>query len=208
MLPFERHSTRGQVSPFFAWQIEDNDGTSWVIDYRAKSLFRAFADLRVVAVGSQYEPPHGTAHLIGKPGGKKLRHSRVSTMRLVEVPPDSELVGVGNADFLWGRFERGATDSGEAVLSFVIEAGGSFVVANDPAGVTLGAVVGVWAYLNVQPPPLISVPPYKYLWIICPCSEAVVWDFCMRSGIGPFARGRLFEKPETIIQEPCKKGGN
>jgi hypothetical protein len=180
------HSPRDQGKPFLGSVIECDDGKEWVVDYCEKSLFRAFANRRVVVYGKPFKPEAGQ-HLIES---QNLRHLQVSTLRLAEVAANAEELGVGNADCLRGRFDRAVSHTGETILSFVIQNGDRFVVANHPAGATIGGIVEVWAYLHVQPLPSTAVPPYEYLWIICPCSEAVTWDFRRRSGIGPFARGR------------------
>jgi hypothetical protein len=135
----------------------------WVIDYDEQSPFHAFADRQVVVSGEPYEP--AGQYLIGK----KLGHFRVSTMRLVEVPPDAELVEVAAGRHLFGRFERSASDTWGSILTFVTEKGESFPVANDPAGATVGRSVKVWAY-PVQSSP--SIPgPRQRLWIICPMNS-------------------------------------
>ena len=97
-------------------------------------------------------------------------------MRLAEVTPDAELVEVGRGHHLCGRFERGTSDTGQSMLSFVTEKGDTFLVANDPAGATIGRSVKVWAYA-VQPSPSIPRLPGRYLWIICPCSAADLWEW-------------------------------
>jgi hypothetical protein len=179
------HSFRGRSGMFPGVRIEGSDGTEWLVDH--SSLFHAFADRQVVVTGSAFNPDRRSgSYIIETP---KLRHLRVSTMRLVEQSPASDLVAVGNGSCLTGRFARGACETGEVVLSFVIEKGESFIVANgDPTGATVGPLVDVWAYCNGFTPPSLDIAPYRFLWIICPCSEPVTWDFRRRSGMGPFAR--------------------
>src|SRR5262245_518494 len=117
--------------------IECSDGMNWVIANAENCLFAAFADRRVVASGNYFKPhlTNGPCYVIESP---KLKHFSVSTIRLFELSPDAELVTVGRAYALCGRFERGASDAGETVLSFVTAAGDTLVVANDPAGATVG----------------------------------------------------------------------
>jgi hypothetical protein len=133
-----------------------------VIDYSEQSPFHAFAGRQVGVSGEPYKPEG--QHLIGWGGGKTLGHFRVSTMRLVEVTPDAELVEVGAGQHLCGRFERGKSETGCSTLSFVTEEETTFLVANDPVGATVGPSVEVWAY-PVQPSPSIPRPPEQYLWI-------------------------------------------
>lgn len=157
--------------PFLGATIESSDGMEWVIDYDEQSPFHAFAARRVVACGEPYKPE---GQFIG---GKKIAgHFRVSTLRLVEMTDDAPLVEVGTARQLTGRFERGTSDIGESTLSFVTQEGVVFAVANDPAGVTVGLSIDVWAY-PVRPSPSIPGPSERSLWIICPCSAADLWEW-------------------------------
>jgi hypothetical protein len=158
--------------------IECSDGRQWVIDYEEQSPFHAFAARQVAVSGEPYEPTG--QHLIGAPGGRKLGHFCVSNMRLVEVTSDANLVEVGAAQDLSGRFERSTNDSGESMLSFATEEGTTFLVANDPAGVRAGRRVEVCAY-PVQPSVLTRRFPGQYLWIICPYSAADLWEWRERS---------------------------
>jgi len=160
---------RNKGKQFLGAIIKCTDGTKWVIDYDEQSPFHAFADCQVVASGEPYEP--AGQYLIGK----GLGHFRVSTMRLVEVRPDAELVEVAAGRHLFGRFERSTSD---AMLTFVTEKGESFLVANDPAGATVGRSVKVWAY-PVQSSPSIPGPQHRQgLWIICPMnSYADLWEW-------------------------------
>jgi hypothetical protein len=132
-----------------------------------------------VVSGEPYERERDGQHLIGWGGGKTLGHFRVSTMRLVEVTPDAELVEVGEGQHFRGRFERGMSETRGPTLSFVTEEGNAFLVANDPAGATVGPSVEVWAY-PVQPSPSIPRHPAQYLWIISPCSAADLWGWRKR----------------------------
>jgi hypothetical protein len=109
---------------------------------------------------------------------------RVSTMRLVEVTPDAKLIEVGEEQHLSGRFKGGTSDTAESNLSFVTEKGTTFLVANEPTGLTAGLDVEVLAY-PVQPFSLTPKSPEQYLWIICPCSAQALWDWRGRSRAGP-----------------------
>jgi len=151
------HAHRGGEFPAI---IACSDGTEWVISYGEQSPYHAFADRKVVASGRPCKPPF--AHII-------LGHFRVSTMRLVTVTPDAQLVEVGEEQHLSGRFKVGTNDSGESVLSFVTEKGTTFLVANEPAGLIVGRDVKILAY-SVQPYRLTPQSPEQYLWILCPCS--------------------------------------
>ena len=113
-------------------------------------------------------------------------------MRLVEVIPDAEFVEVRAGQDLRGRFERGACDTGDMALLFLTEMGDRFLVANDPAGATVGRSVEVTAY-PIQPSPSIPRPPGQYLWIICDCSAADIWEWRARSR----ARLRAHRPPIT-----------
>lgn len=157
-----RYDPELQGKQFLGAIIECSDGQEWVIDYDEQSPFHAFAERRVLVSGEPY-----------KPEGQMIlgQHLRVSTMRLVEVTPDAELVEVGARRHLSGRFERGTSDGAESTLSFITDEGDSFLLANYPAGATVGRGVEVWAY-PVQPSPSIPRPPGQYLWIICPYSAA------------------------------------
>ena len=155
--------------------IECSDGRVWVIDYEEQSPFHAFAGRQVVAFGEPYQPGM-EAHLIGWGDGRQVGHFRVATMRPVEVTPDLQLLEVGPGHRLRGRFGQRASDSGEPMLVFVTEKGDSFLVANDPAGATVGRVVEVRGY-PVQCSPSSSRPPGRYLWIICPYTYEDLWKW-------------------------------
>ena len=166
-----------QGKQFLGVTIVCTDGKDWVIDYDEQSPFHVFADRQVVVFGQPYNSGQGQ-----QLGGQSLGHFRVSTMRLVEVTPDAELVEVGPGQELRGRFQHVTSGIGESTLSFVTEKGDAFWVANDPAGVTVDGVVDVWAY-PVQTSPSISRPPGQYLWIICPCSAADLWKWWGRRSL-------------------------
>jgi len=144
---------------FLGTKLECSDG-KWVLDYDEQSPFHAFADRPVLVSGEPYEP---------KSQRLLARHFQVSTMRLAEAAPDAPLVEVGARQKLSGRFELG--DARKAALVFISEKGDTFLVANDPAGATVGRSVEVWAY-PVQPQASSLRSPEPYLWIICPCSIA------------------------------------
>jgi hypothetical protein len=152
-----------------------------VISYGEQSPFHAFGDRKVVVSGKPYEPTG--SHIIGTCRGKKPGHFRVSTMRLVEVTPDAQLVEVGEEQHLSGRFKGGTSVTGQSILSFVTEKGTTFLVANQPVGLTTGRDVRVLAY-PVQPVPLTTKSLEQYLWIICPCSAQDLWEWRGRSHTG------------------------
>jgi hypothetical protein len=135
-----RYDPSAQGKQFLGAAIECSDGKVWVIDYSEQSPFHVFAGRQVVVSGEPYKPEGQGQHLIGWRGVKKLGHFRVSTMRLVQVTPDAKLVEVGGGQHLCGRFERGTSETGESMVSFVTEEGDAFLVANDPAGATVGPV--------------------------------------------------------------------
>ena len=155
--------------PFLGATIESSDGLQWVIDYDEQSPFHAFADRRVAACGRPYQPD---GQFIG--GDKTAGHFRVSGLRLLEVTDDAPLVEVGTERQLSGQFVRGTSDTGISTLSFVTKKGDTFQVVNDPAGATLGRNVDVQAY-PVQPSRSIPTSE-RFLWIICPCSAADLWE--------------------------------
>jgi hypothetical protein len=163
----KRYDRGAQGKQFLGAAIECSDGMVWVIDYSEDSPFHAFAGHQVKVSGQPYEPEPWAQQLIGWRGGRKLGHFRVSTMRLLEVTPDAEFVEVGAGKPLSGRFERTAKETGDAKLSFVTDEGNTFLVANDPVGMTIGTSVAVWAYA-VQPSPSIPRSSEDYLWIISP----------------------------------------
>ena len=66
-----------QGKQFLGAIIKCSDGKEWVIDYDEQSPFHAFADRQVVVSGEPYEP--ASQRLIGRGGGQKLGHFRVST---------------------------------------------------------------------------------------------------------------------------------
>ena len=173
------YSDDGRGKQFLGAIIECSDGGDWIIDYEEQSPFHAFAGRKVVGSGEPYEPPFGQ-HLFRTRRGQKPRHLHVSSMRLVEVTSDADLVEVGARQDLSGRFERSTSDTGESMLSFVAEKGITFLVANDPAKMSIGQSVKVCAY-PVQPSPLTRRPPGQYLWIICPLSAADLWKWRGRS---------------------------
>ncbi len=166
-----RYDPGSQGKQFLGAIIECADGKEWVIDYDEQSPFHAFTGRHVVVSGRPYIPE---GQCIG--GGQIVGHFRVSTLRLVEVTPDAELVEVGPGLRLGGRLERVTSDTGESMFSFVTEKGDVFLVANDPAGATVGRNVDVWAYL-VKPSPSIRRPSRQYLWIICSCSASDLWEW-------------------------------
>jgi len=172
-----RYDPIDQGKQFLGATIECSDATVWVIDYEEQSPFHVFTDRQVVATGEPYEPEG--QYLIDWGEGKTLGHFRVSSMRPVEVASDAELLEVGAGYGLRGRFERSAGYPGESVLSFVTDSGDVFVAANDPAGVSVGPSVEVWAY-PVQSSPSIQRPQGRCLWIICPYSAADLWAWRRR----------------------------
>ena len=157
---------------FLGATIECDDATAWVIDYEEQSPFHACTSRQVVATGEPYTPKG--QHLIGWREGKPVGHFCVSSMRPVGATSDADLAEVGAGCDLRGRFERETGDPNESVLSFVTDSGEVFVVANDPAGASVGLIVKVWAY-PVRPSPSIHRPPAEYLWIICSHSAADLW---------------------------------
>src|SRR5262245_4085276 len=90
--------------------------------------------------------------------------------------PDGEIVEVGRGHRLRGRLQRGTSDTGKSMLFFVTENGDTFLVANDPAGATVGRSVEVWAY-PVKQSSSMQEPRGQYLWIICPYSAADLWEW-------------------------------
>ena len=173
--------------------IECRDGNRWLLSssccWGEKSLFCAFQNRQIVACGKRMKLDPESPHRVII--SRDMEHYfHVSTLRLVDVMPGAEHLRVGNACCLWGWFERVASDIPGAVLSFTIERGDTFLVANDLAGTTLGGLVAVWAYLPVEFPSSLPLPPIKYLWLVCPWSEAVTWDFRGRSAIGTLLHER------------------
>jgi hypothetical protein len=154
--------------------IECSDGKVWVIDYEEQSPFHLFHGRQVVAVGEPYQPEG--SHIIGWPRAKQLGHLRVTSLRPADLTPDLELAEVGLRHRLFGRLERGTSDTGESTLSFVTQDGSTFSVANDPAGEAAGRNVEVWAY-PVRVSPATRRPRGTYLWIICPysCADLSEW---------------------------------
>jgi hypothetical protein len=168
-----RYDPDASGKQFLGAAIECRDAV-WVIDYEEQSPFHAFAGRRVVASGEPYTPEG--QFLIDWGEGKRLRHLRPSTVQPMEITEDLELVEVGAPYGLRGQFAFGAADTGESMLSFVTEKGDAFAVANDPAGRSVGASVEVWAY-PVQLAPTIHRARARYLWIVCPCSAAELWEW-------------------------------
>jgi len=156
---------------FLGAEIDCGNGKTWVITYNEQSPYHAFAGRQVVVSGEPYEPKG--QYLLGR------AHFSVSTMQLSEVTPAAEFVEVGEQQDLCGRFERGTSEIGDSRLSFVTEEGVAFLVANDPAGATIGSRVEVCAY-PMQPSPLGRRPLGRYLWIICPHSADDIWEWRKR----------------------------
>jgi hypothetical protein len=152
---------------FLGAHVECADRRRWVIDYDEQSPFHGFADLRVVISGEPYVPKG--QRIIGD-------HLRVSSMRLVEVAANAELIEVGPGHHLSGRFNRRKGDAGESMLGFVARSGDAFLVFNDPAGATVGRDVEVEAYC-VKLSPAVRKPSGQYLWVICPYSMADLWEW-------------------------------
>jgi hypothetical protein len=155
--------------------IECSDGKRWVIDYDEQSPFRAFADRHVLVSGEPYTP--SGSHLISRDRERPLGHLNVSTMRLIDLAEDAELVEVGPGQHLTGRFER-RTSGGESMLSFLTESD-TFRVANDPVGATVDDSVRVSAR-PVQRGPSVRRAPARCLWIICSCSTGELWAWSER----------------------------
>jgi hypothetical protein len=183
-------------------EINCRDGAVWVIDYDEQSPYHAFAGRRVVTPGFPCEPP--MQHVIGVRG-----HFAVSTMRLVEVTPDAWLTEVGAGYPLCGRFAHHCEES--AALAFVTETGETFLVANNPAGATVGGTVQVLAY-PVQLSPCISRSPQPFLWVICPWSYADLEELRGRPSAG--LPGEVYAEAESgqvrrrrVSAEPGAAGG-
>lgn len=140
------------------------DGAEWVIDYDEQSPYHAFAARPVVVTGRSCEPP--LQHRVCVTG-----HLGVLSMQLAEDDDDAWLIEVGPGHFLSGRFDEATCASGTSALSFVTAAGDTFLVANNPAGATLGCTVDAYVYA-VQLSPNLARPAQRYLWVICPCSCA------------------------------------
>ncbi|MFC1573540.1 hypothetical protein ACFL6M_08095 [Candidatus Eisenbacteria bacterium] len=185
-----------QGKQFLGVIIECCDGGEWIVDYDEQSPYHAFADRQVVVSGTPCEVSGrhlsgttsgrkqgnrrmSTQHLIRTARGQTPWHLRVSTMRLAAITPDAEIVAVGAEQRLCGRFERATCRSGESTLAFVTLEGDTFLVANDPAGATVGRSVEVCAY-PVQLSTSVPRPPGRYLWIICPCSADDIWEWRRR----------------------------
>jgi hypothetical protein len=175
----DRYDPGGQGKQFLGAAIECSDGTVWVIDYEEESPYHAFAGRRVVVSGEPYEPEG--QHLIGWRGAKRLRHFRVSTMRLVEATPDAWLIEVGAGHHLSGRLERGTGGAGVSALSFVAENGDTFLVVNHPAGATVGRNVKVLTY-PVRP--TLPRSTGQYHWVLGPRSSADLWEWRGRPHAG------------------------
>lgn len=168
-----RYTPKGKA--FLAAMIKCTGGMKWMIDYDEQSPFHAFADRRVVASGEPYKPAGHGQYVLG------VGHFRVSTMQLVGVPPDEELVlELAAAHHLFGRFERSASDTEGSILTFITEKGESFLVANDPVGATVGCAVKVWAYPFQSSPSIRGPQPRQRLWIICPYSYDDLWEWRKR----------------------------
>jgi hypothetical protein len=166
---------------FLGAVLECADGKAWLIDYSEQSPFHAFADRQVSVSGEPYHPKGQALMGWRDRKGDKFGHFRVAAMRLVEGTPDAPLLEVEAGQELSGRFERQASGTPESTLSFVTEKGDNFLVFNDPAGLTVGRSVEITAY-PVQPSPSIPRSIGKYLWIVCPCSMADLWEWRERHG--------------------------
>ena len=104
-------------------------------------------------------------------------------MHLAEVAADAWLTEVGAGQLLSGQFDLAPADAGESALSFVTGAGNTFLVANNPAGATVGCMVQALAY-PVRLSPRIARPRQQYLWVICPWSYAELWALRRRPDAG------------------------
>jgi hypothetical protein len=156
--------------------IKCPDGAKWVIDCDEQSPYHAFSGRRVVATGLPCEPP--PQHVLGVTG-----HFGVSTMRLAEAAADAWLIEIGPGHILSGRFDGGTGGAGESVLSFVTETCDTFLVANNPAGATVGCMIRALAY-PVRLSARIARSPQQYLWVICPWSYAELWGLRDRPDAG------------------------
>jgi len=166
--------------------LECSDGAEWVISYGEQSPFHVFDERQVVVTGRPYKPTG--AYVIGtsRRPEQKPGHLRVSTLRLLELTPDAQLVEVGEEQDLSGCFKRETSDSGESILSFATEEGRRYLVANEPAGLSRWSeVVKVTAFPVELSRMFQSSDPC--LWIICPCStgDLIEWRGRSPSGTSP-----------------------
>jgi hypothetical protein len=119
------------LSPRLGAELESSDARWEIADSYEGSPYQAFAERRVVVSGVPYKSKSMQRHL-WRVGEKPIRHFRVSTMRLIEVTPDAEIMEVGTGQQLTGRFELDTSDTGKSKLSFVTEQGVAFVATTQP----------------------------------------------------------------------------
>ena len=170
-----KYDPDGRGKQFLGAIVECADGIEWVITYDEQSPFHAFAGRRVEAFGRRHVVGPGQ-HLISSSFGGNLAHFTVSRMCLVESVPEARLSEVGAGRSLFGKFKRGARDTGGSALRFVTKEGDMFWVANDPAGAPAGRTLEVQAY-PVRLSASIPAPTGPHLWIICPHSEEEIWEW-------------------------------
>jgi hypothetical protein len=153
--------------------VECDNGERWVLSYEEQSPYHAFAERRVAVKGVPLTPAPESQRLLG------VRHLRASRVRLVEPQTDVGPWEVGRGRSLSGQFVTAGRPAGGALLLFETSPGESFLVVNDPPGVTLGQTVEVEAY-----PVKMSPPAGEFargcLWICTRCSYSEIWGWRAR----------------------------
>lgn len=152
--------------PFRGAFVEQDDGTRWVITYRAESPFHDLRDHRVKVDGTPYEPA-GQA--------LTMRHLRVASLKLIETEPvrlDQDLpdVEVWGEERLTGQFEEytwpaGTKLEGEKRVRFVDGDGTTYFLAHGDGSKLLGKTVTLTAH-RVEPSRHMARPGGPYLWVL------------------------------------------
>lgn len=145
---------------FLGAMLVQDDGTEWVVTYRAESPFHKLRGERVVVDGAPYEPP-GQALL--------KRHLRVSLLKVSKPSTDTSLVEIRGEEELTGQFKeiafpKGTKLEGEVWVRFVDDGGTEFFLAHGDGKPLLGKHVTVTGF-RVEPSPYIARPGGPYLWV-------------------------------------------
>lgn len=106
----------------------EHGGTRWIVDYRARTLWTAFADREVIVTGGCYEPD---GHAIRAP------HLRIDTLRPVAAERGrGPYLSIGPEQWLRGELAvvsapAGSKAAGTATLTFRAEDGATYTVVGD-----------------------------------------------------------------------------
>lgn len=146
---------------FLGALLEQDDGTTWVLTYRAESPFHELRDHRVRVEGTPYAPQHQAL---------MARHLRVTSMKADPHESGVRVAQIFGEERLTGRFEEhtfpeGTKLAGERWIRFVDTGGTAFFLSHGDGRPLLGETVTVVAHRE-KPSPFLALPGGPYLWIL------------------------------------------